>query len=131
MMYRAIESVGKATLVLKGTEPIDTTEVWGLGGMRNDATLNLTPAAFEQHIKPLLVESREIKTDYPLHKLVMLRFCPFTGLFFESNLAGDEKEAVDAWLDDVRIVDLFNLRWGMVPESFGDVKLYREALTQP
>lgn len=39
MMYKAIESVGKATLVLKGTEPIDTTEVWGLGGWPNDAKL--------------------------------------------------------------------------------------------
>lgn len=52
----------------------------------------------------------------------------YTGDFLSSNF--DDDKEVDEFFDDTRIVDAFNLRWGMVPDSFKDVEGYRKAIEE-
>lgn len=59
---------------------------------------------------------------------VFFYYSIYTGDFISSNVE-DIKE-VNEFFDDTRIVDAFNLRWGMVPDSFKDVEGYRKAIEE-
>lgn len=47
----------------------------------------------------------------------------YDGFFITSMF--DHVEEIDDFFADTRIVDSFNLRWGMVPDTFKDVEGYR------
>lgn len=50
------------------------------------------------------------------------QFCRFTGAYL------DDDERFCETLEDVRVVDKFNLRFGIVPDSFKEVPEFREAV---
>lgn len=118
MYCNAIETVGRDTLVIKGSEILFTTTVQGIRG-GECASINFPPAEFEKYIAPLIPEDDPGLT-YPRNKLVFIRFSLYTGSFLEHNV-WPGGEPLDRWLDDVRIVDAFNFRWGLVPAAFANV----------
>lgn len=126
-MVPAIEGVGRDTLVIKGTEILFVTRVQGIRG-GECASINFHPAEYDKYIAPLIPADPDDGLTFPRHKLVFIRFSLVMGLFLEHNVwPGGEK--LDEWLEDVRIVDEFNFRWGLVPASFANVEGFGQALS--
>lgn len=131
-MHSAIENVGRSTLIIKGDKVIGKTVVSGMRG-NQVAMITLSEADYNKFVKPLL-QSDADEWRRPCgvaeHKLVSFRFLPWSGGFIECNIgANPSGGAVDEWFDDVRIVDEFNLGYGMVPDLFKDVEGYKNQLT--
>ena len=124
----AIESVGRPTLLIKGTEILGTVTISGMRG-NEFASINLTEELYAKHVAPLLGRQAEPVGSYPVHKLTFFRFSPYSGLYLDSNLdTSAERDVVDEWFDDVRVVDEFYFHYGMVPAIFKDVAGYGDRL---
>lgn len=117
----AVEGVGKDILFIKdnkvvgkGKSHVAYGDVW-VGASYLEGEF-LEKFKLTEHVKAM-----SLKHTY-------LRFCPILGVFI-----GDDKkfgsDIVDIF-EDVRVVDEFNFRWGMVPDTFKDVPGYRSAPTE-
>lgn len=122
MYDMAIQGTGKPTLLIKDNKVLATVRVEALSS--NHASVTLTEGDYAQLIKPLAPDLQ--CGHYPVHKLVYLRFSPYSGMYLECNLDGRDAEAVNEWFEYTRIVDEFNLHYGMVPDTFKDVEGYRK-----
>ena len=117
----AVEGVGKDILFIKdnkvvgkGKSQVAYGDEWvGVSYLEGEF---LEKFQLTEHVKVM-----SLKHTY-------LRFCPFLGVFIgdEEKLGSD---VVDIF-EDVRVVDEFNFRWGMVPDTFKDVPGYRSAPTE-
>lgn len=129
-MFQAIETVGRLTLLTRGTKVLGRVHTGGM--CRAEVVILLTPELYEQLIAPVVVKR---DYGYPPEKVTFLRFSPYTGEYMSNNLDDDgDIKAVDGVFDNCRVVDEFNFGWGLVPEVFREVEGYRErmnALTEP
>jgi hypothetical protein len=124
MHSTAIETVGRDTLVIKGTEIVCTTHVRAMCD-RDMASINFPEAEYDKYIAPLV--GKLDTGSYPRHKLLFMRFSPFTGMFLE-HTSWPDGEKLDEWMEDVRIVDEFNFRYGLAPAVFANVPGFGAAL---
>ena len=118
-MNYAVESVGKDVLLVqnnqivgKGVSQIARGDVF--------VGIQITEGALVERVQGLdLVKFMGLKHSY-------FRFCPVTGAYL-----GDDSQTGAGGFDllgEVRVVDAFNLRWGMVPAWFAGVPGYRAGL---
>ena len=106
------------------------------GGGSNDIYLvkdnkiigNAKWAAIRDGVVSVYFKDENIVSKFSGHtenysQYVFFYYSTYTGDFLFSNF--DEIEEIDDFFADTRIVDSFNLRWGMVPDRFKDVEGYR------
>lgn len=117
-LYPAIQGVGQNVLFIRDNKVV------GIGRsqiMHGDDFVGIT--CVDDAAKALVSEDKEA-IELLTYKHMYLSYSPITGMFIETRWMN---EALDEKLEDTRVVDEFNFRWGMVPDSFKDVEGYRSA----
>lgn len=125
MNYPAIETVGRATLIVRGNEVIGECKVVTMRGSDIANVQMQDKAAKDLIATTLAVKIMDDKTDW-----VTVGFFPLTGLYLNTNFNGPEAEELDKIFEDTRIVDKLNLSYGMVPDTFKDIPGYRSAFKE-
>lgn len=124
-MYRAVENVGREVVLIRNNEVIgegySSVSGGGIVGieMRDDAAKALIADC-------AMVKLWEEKFPEKKFKYSLFHFSQYTGEYLGEN---EDEYTVDA-LMDVRVVDKFNLRYGMVPSAFKDVVGYHAAMKE-
>ncbi len=59
----------------------------------------------------------------------VIRYSTYTGEYLDDNFIEDDEEMLD-YFENTRVCNEFELRWGMVPDSFKDVEGYRKAIEE-
>lgn len=115
MHFKAVESVGKKVVFIKDNKVVGT-------GVTQTSTQGWVSASVKDgELYDQLVETPTGAAIKP--SWIMPRFSEYTGGFLDSGMS--EALDIETLFEDVRIVDEFNLLYGMVPETFKDVPQYR------
>lgn len=133
VLFAAVESVGRKTLLFRDDKLLCTVRV--SGGMSlpghsglSQVSIQFDKPDFDNLIRPLWPSCRlEDDPDMGVHKFCFFRYSAVYGLFMDHNVdsAPDaELQALDAWLAGTMIVDEFNFRWSMVPDHFKSMPGY-------
>ncbi|MET0979787.1 MAG: hypothetical protein ABWX90_00860 [Candidatus Saccharimonadales bacterium] len=121
-MYRAVDNTGREVVLIRNNEIIgEGYTQTSRGGavaveMRDDAAKALVANS-------AMVKLWEEKFPEKKFKYSLFHFSQYTGEYLGEN---EDEYTVEA-LMDVRIVDKFNLRYGMVPSAFKEVAGYHAA----
>jgi hypothetical protein len=120
MFHSAVSGTGKTVLVVRGLEIIGKGQTAIARGTEY-VGVRLTEGKIMEEAKDLgIVKAVGFQDSY-------FRFSPTTG-GFASWFYGDSEEDTLKFFEELRIVDEFNLRFGLVPDEFKDVPGYRSAV---
>lgn len=115
-MFPAVENVGREVVLIRDNKVIgegySVTKAGGIVSieMRDDAA------------KALIENSMQVKVlaeSFPEKKY---KWAYFRFFGFDGSYADSEDDRYHAEFENVRVVDKFNLRYGIVPDSFKDVE---------
>lgn len=113
----AIPSVGKDVVLIKNNKVIAKGRSRSSMGYVIGIELQEGPL-YDELCKAKIVSETTIPVKY-----INPRFSQVTGEYIHSGF--NDGEEIDGLMEDVMVVDLFNLVWGMVPDSFSSMLEYR------
>jgi hypothetical protein len=116
--YRAVENVGREVWLIKDNKIVGE----GYSGAMREGEVSIEMR--DDRAKALVENSDQVKAWGESHpekkyKWSLFRFLTVTGTYV------GEGESFCEELDDILVVDKFNLRYGMVPDTFKDTEGYR------
>lgn len=118
LLIRDNKVIGKAQMAIgRGTEWV---------GIR------ITEGEVKEEVSKLIkaaTEGEDLKDLDGTLRFFFPHFTYYSGLYLDiGNLLLTEKTSeIDAYFQDIRVVNEFNFRWGLVPDVFKDVEGYRSA----
>lgn len=129
-IHRAVENLSADILVVQNNKVICTAKGFVGNGDKWVAVTFVEDSSIVEKIKQ--TKFYETHKENLHWKYLPFRFMPITGTFLCCGFTGHEEimEELEAIFEDVRIVNAFQLRWGMVPDTFKDVEGYRKGPDQ-
>ena len=119
----AVENVGRDVLIIRNNQVIGK----GMSQtMRGSDFVSIT--LVDDDAKKLIPVERI--SDAIGYRHTYLRYDPISGMFLEIYGNDPEWEDVNDQLEDTFIVDEFNFRWGLCPDTFKAVPGYQSAVTE-
>lgn len=122
MVYNyAVENVGRDVLIIRNNQVI------GKGMSQIMRGLDFVSITLVDDDAKKLIPIERI-SDVIGYRHTYLRYAPISGMFLEVYGNDPEWEDVNDQLEDTLVVDEFNFRWGLCPDTFKDVPGYRSAM---
>lgn len=119
----AVENVGRDVLIIRNNQVI------GKGMSQTMHGLDFVSITLVDDDAKKLIPVERI-SDAIGYKHTYLRYDPISGMFLEIYGNDPEWEDINDRLEDTLVVDEFNFRWGLCPDTFKDVPGYRSAVTE-
>ena len=124
MVYNyAVENVGRDVLIIRNNQVI------GKGMSQTMRGLDFVSITLVDDDAKKLIPIERI-CDVIGYRHTYLRYDPISGMFLEIYGNDPEWEDINDRLEDTLVVDEFNFRWGLCPDTFKDVPGYRSAVTE-
>ena len=117
----AVENVGRDVLIIRNNQVI------GKGMSQTMRGLDFVSITLVDDDAKKLIPVERI-SDAIGYNYTYLRYDPISGMFLEVYGNDPEWEDVNDQLEDTLVVDEFNFRWGLCPDTFKDVPGYRSAM---
>ena len=117
----AVENVGRDVLIIRNNQVI------GKGMSQTMRGLDFVSITLVDDDAKKLIPVERI-SDAIGYNYTYLRYDPISGMFLEIYGNDPEWEDVNDQLEDTLVVDEFNFRWGLCPDTFKDVPGYRSAM---
>ena len=119
----AVENVGRDVLIIRNNQVI------GKGMSQIMRGLDFVSITLVDDDAKKLIPVERI-SDAIGYKHTYLRYDPISGMFLEIYGNDPEWEDINDRLEDTLVVDEFNFRWGLCPDTFKDVPGYRSAMIE-
>ena len=119
----AVENVGRDVLIIRNNQVI------GKGMSQTMRGLDFVSITLIDDDAKKLIPIERI-SDAIGYRHTYLRYDPISGMFLEIYGNDPEWEDVNDQLEDTLVVDEFNFRWGLCPDTFKDVPGYRSAMIE-
>ena len=119
----AVENVGRDVLIIRNNQVI------GKGMSQTMRGLDFVSITLVDDDAKKLIPV-ECISDAIGYRHTYLRYDPISGMFLEIYGNDPEWEDINDRLEDTLVVDEFNFRWGLCPDTFKDVPGYRSAVTE-
>ena len=119
----AVENVGRDVLIIRNNQVI------GKGMSQTMRGLDFVSITLVDDDAKKLIPVERI-SDAIGYNHTYLRYDPISGMFLEVYGNDPEWEDVNDQLEDTLVVDEFNFRWGLCPDTFKDVPGYRSAMIE-
>ena len=119
----AVENVGRDVLIIRNNQVI------GKGMSQTMRGLDFVSITLVDDDAKKLIPVERI-SDAIGYNYTYLRYDPISGMFLEVYGNDPEWEDVNDQLEDTLVVDEFNFRWGLCPDTFKDVPGYRSAMIE-
>lgn len=119
----AVENVGRDVLIIRNNQVI------GKGMSQTMRGLDFVSITLVDDDAKKLIPVERI-SDAIGYRHTYLRYDPISGMFLEIYGNDPEWEDINDRLEDTLVVDEFNFRWGLCPDTFKDVPGYRSAVTE-
>ncbi len=119
----AVENVGRDVLIIRNNQVI------GKGMTQTMRGVDFVSITLVDDDAKKLIPIERI-SDAIGYKHTYLRYDPISGMFLEIYGNDPEWEDVNDQLEDTLVVDEFNFRWGLCPDTFKDVPGYRSAMIE-
>ena len=117
----AVENVGRDVLIIRNNQVI------GKGMSQIMRGLDFVSITLVDDDAKKLIPIERI-SDVIGYRHTYLHYDPISGMFLEIYGNDPEWEDVNDQLEDTLVVDEFNFRWGLCPNTFKDVPGYRSAM---
>ena len=119
----AVENVGRDVLIIRNNQVI------GKGMSQIMRGLDFVSITLVDDDAKKLIPIERI-SDAIGYRHTYLRYEPISGMFLEIYGNDPEWEDINDQLEDTLVVDEFNFRWGLCPDTFKDVPGYRSAMIE-